>query len=284
MGTKKKVRFERHPSQVVFDPSSSSFVVTWSKCGKPVSERLASGKNPLAWIPSISAIVELCDRGCVHREWAIPAAKAVARAWDAGDRCGLDTDDAKKAAELVRDLSYVYTVSSDSTAYTDVWQAIRCLIDAMAKVRFMSLPLGEFEDDRIMPAIDKAVSECFTCDEFAVWQKSSMRRKFLYGIKRKDRTMVVYTLAALLFDSGACPILSIKDKYCLRVDSLEYSGLSADFSTTATIRFLKHALSVMREAKAKCLSICDTIIHMKKISKGGLPEDEKQKGEVTCNS
>ena len=95
----RRTRFERHASQVVFDPDSSSFVVTWAKCSLPMEERVASHKDPLTWIPSVSAMATLYDRGCVPHTQTVYAARAVGRAVDAGDREMLDTEGAKKAAE-----------------------------------------------------------------------------------------------------------------------------------------------------------------------------------------
>ena len=99
----RRIKFERRPSRVVFDPDCGEFVVTWSKCNLPLKDRLAAKRDSRKWLPSIDAIVSLYARGGQPIQ-AVPL--AIAKAWDAGDREGLDTDKAKKAAELIRDLAY----------------------------------------------------------------------------------------------------------------------------------------------------------------------------------
>ena len=247
---RRRIRFERHPSQVMFDPSSSQFVVTWAKCGKPDEERLAARRDPMTWIPSVGAVATLFDRGCVPPEQVVFAARAIGRAWDAGDRDMLDTEDAKKAAELVHDLSSMCVDASSSSVARDVGQAIRHLIDEMAAVSFMNLRSEDLEDSEVMPALEKASAECLSIDGFGMWTHASMRRRFLYCMNRKERTPVAYTLVSLFFDTGSCPLLSLSDRRTLRMIAFRGTNLALSFTVEHMVGFFKNALSKMREMKA----------------------------------
>ena len=145
-GKSRRTRFERHASQVVFDPVSSSFVVTWEKCSKPMEQRVAAHRDPLVWIPSVSAMATLYDRGCVPHTQTVYAARAVGRAVDAGDREMLDTEGAKKAAELVRDLSSMCVDATSPSVERDIRQAMRHLLDEIAAVRFLNSNARLFDE------------------------------------------------------------------------------------------------------------------------------------------
>jgi hypothetical protein len=248
------VRFERHPSQVVFDPSSSQFVVTWSKCGLPESKRLEAKKDPNKWMPSVMAMASLYDRGCLSLDRVVYAANAIGRAFDEGDREGLDTEGARKAAELVRDLSTMCGESSSPEVAMDVGQAMRHLLDEIAAVRFSEAPGSDFMEENAMPALEKATDECFLIDGFLSWTHASMRRRFLFCIDRKYRTDVVYTLVSMLFEVGTCPLLSIFDRRMIRMGAMKESGLSAFPSPDKFKSFFRHALECMREMKENGLS------------------------------
>ena len=247
----RRVRFERHPSQVVFDPTFSSFVVTWSKCGLPDEKRLEARKDPLTWLPSVAAIAALYDRGCVPQNQIVYAAMAVGRAWESGDRDGLDTEGAKKAAELVHDLAYMCVDVTSQAVARDVGQAMRHLLDEMAKVRFMNLKADDFADENVMPSLEKAAGECFSAEGFPTWSQSSMRRRFLFCLNKKERTELAYTLVSLIFDSGSCPLLSLSDRRILRMQSAKHSGMDRGaFSEQSFSEFFSYALNAMRDAKS----------------------------------
>lgn len=249
-----KIKFERHASQVVFDPASGKFVVTWVKCDRPSEERLTSHKDPLRWKPSISAVATLYDRGCVPPEQIVFAARAIGDSWKAGDRDLLDTESAKKAAELVSDLSSMCVNPDSSSVMRDIGQAMRHLLDEMASVRFMNAEQEEFEDATVMPALEKAAQECLKSSDFASWPFPSKRRRFLYCLNRKERSKVAYTLVSLIFDTGSCPLLSLTDRRILRMVAIRESGLEAGFTAETMVSFFRFALGKMREAKAagKC--------------------------------
>ena len=246
---RKRVRFEHHPSRVVFDPSSAQFVVTWSKCGASSEKRLESRRNPMSWMPSVSAMASLYDRGCIPKQQMLHAAKAIGRAWDSGDRIDLDTDRAKKAAEMVRDLASIEAGASD------IGQAMCRLVDEIAKVKFSGTPCSEFSDSALAP-IGRAISECFGIDGFASWPAASQRRRFLYCLNRRERTKVAYSLAALFFGTGSCPILSMSDRRALRAAA--YNDACGDMGEKWVVHmspefassFFRNALSAMASAKA----------------------------------
>jgi len=204
-------------------------------------------------IPSVSAVATLYDRGCVPKNQVVYAAMAIGRAWAAGDRVDLDTDEAKKAAELVHDLSSMCVDANSESVASDVGQAMRHLLDEMARVRFMNEMDEAFEESRVMPAIEKATAECLGIEGFGSWTSQSMRRRFLFCLNRKERSRVVYTLVSLLFDTGSCPLLSLSDRRAIRMASFRriYGervhpvGLDAGKAS----EFFRTALSMMREMK-----------------------------------
>lgn len=250
----RRLKFERHPSQVVFDPSSCSFVVTWAKCNLPAEKRMAERKDPLVWAPSISAIAELYDRGCIPSGQVVYAAMSMARAWAAGDRDMLDTESAKKAAELVHDLSSMCVDASSPAVEKDIGQAMRHLLDEMSMVRFAACPESQFEDSAVMPAMERAAAECFSIPEFVKWPFVSMRRRFMFCLNKRERSPVTYSLVSLLFDTGSCPLLPLSDRRNLRLGSIRASGLDEDFSSKSVCAFFRFALGKMRDAKALGLS------------------------------
>ena len=249
----RRIRFEHHSSRVMFDPSSLQFVVTWSKCGMPPEKRLEARRDPMTLIPSVSAIATLYDRGCVPKNQVVYAAMAIGRAWAAGDRVDLDTDEAKRAAELVHDLSSMCVDANSESVASDIGQAMRHLLDEMARVRFMNEMDEEFEESRVMPAIEKATAECLGIEGFGSWTSQSMRRRFMFCLNRKERSRVVYTLVSLLFDTGSCPLLSLSDRRAIRMASfrriygerVHAVGLDAGKAS----EFFRTALSMMREMK-----------------------------------
>lgn len=248
----RRIRFERHASQVIFDPASSSFVVTWAKCGRPPSERLTSVKDPLRWLPSVDSIATLYDRGCIPQSQTVYAARAVGRAFDAGDREMLDTEKARDAASLVRDISCICESSPfpvSQRSQIDIGQAMRSLLDEIAAVRFIETPLAYMDDASVIPVMEKAAAECFAIADFVSWPHPSMRRKFMFCLNRRERTNVIYSLVSLAFDVGACPLLSISDRRTLRLRAAFASGLSDSMSEETLVKFFREALSMMRQAR-----------------------------------
>lgn len=287
--SRRRVRFERHPSQVMFDPASSQFVVTWSKCGKPESERLASRRDPMTWIPSVGAVATLFDRGRIPQGQVVYAAMAIGRAWKDGDRDMLDTEEAKKAAELVYDLSSMCKDPLSPSCARDIGQAIRRLLDEMAAVSFMGVKPEELEDAAVLPSLEKATRECLSTDGFVNWTHSSMRRRFLYCLNRKERTKVAYTLTSLLFDTGSCPLLSLTDRRTLRMIAFSESGLVIGFTVENTMAFFGKALAKMREMKADGRSSLGERMTQQQFSDSVCPACDKtdnnlKKGEKQCNS
>lgn len=243
------VRFERNPSQIVFNPQTDSYVVTWAKCNISPAERIAKQKDALKWRPSVSAIAALFDRGRVDAENTVAAARAVGNAWRSGDRYLIDTDGAKKATELVSDLSGMCVDPKSQDVIRDIRQALRHLVDEIALSRFISEPDANFEEKKVLPSLSKAARECMSIEEFASWPSPSQRRRFLYCLNKHERSRVAYTLVSLLFDVGACPLLSLSDSRALRTISLSESGLERGLSVGGMDRFFEVALHKMHEAR-----------------------------------
>ena len=249
-----KIRFERHSSQVVFDPATSDFVVTWTKCGIPDSERLAAKRDPGKWMPSVSAVCTLFDRGCIPQNRIVYAARAIGRAWNAGDRDSLDTEEAKKAAELVADLSSMCVDPESESVAMDIGQAMRHLIDEMAAVRFAGVPCEKFSESAVMPTLEKAAEECFGVDGFESWPAVAKRRRFMFCLNKRERSEVKYTLISLLFDTGSCPLLSLSDRRMLRMRAMREANVVDRLTPESMCSFFRHALSVMRGVKDAGLS------------------------------
>lgn len=250
-GPAKRVRFERHASQVVFDPASSSYVVTWAKCGLPEEERLRLRKDAKGWIPSVSAMAELYDRGVVPEDRVVPAALAISAAYERGDRVGLDTEKSRRASELVGEIARMSSDSSSPSDFADLGHAIRGLLDEMAEVRFGNSSPEDFSEESLS-VLEKAAEECMSVPNFMEWPPKSMRRRFLYCLKNRHRTPLSYTMASLLFDCGTCPLLSSQERRALRIQSMKASAMDAGlFSKESMASFFTHALGVMRDAKSE---------------------------------
>lgn len=240
---------------MVFDPASSTFVVTWVKCDRPASERVAAQKDPLTWMPSISAIATLFERGCIPQDQVVFAARSICKAWSSGDREYLDTEGAKKAAELVSDLSSMCVDPHSQSVAMDIGQAMRHLLDEMSYVRFLNTDSKEFEDVNVLPALEKATKECFSVEAFGTWPAASKRRRFLYCLNKKERTQVAYTLVSLLFDTGACPLLPLTGRRVLRMHAIKNSGIDVNFTPESITEFFKYALDKMRDARKLGISM-----------------------------
>lgn len=247
MTARPRVRFERNASRVVFDPGSRSFVVTWSKCNKTADERISSRKDQLRWLPSVGAVTTLYDRGVVKLEQNVCAAAAIGRAWDAGDRELLDTEEAKKAAALVRDVASV--CGNATSAPYDAGLAIRHLVDEMSAVRFSEAEITREIVDGVLKRLDKAAEECLSVDGIRDWSPRDIRRKFLFCMKRKECTELVYSLLSLLFGTGACPLLSMSDRLMIRERGIASSGLSDSFDCLTVGRFFRSAANQMLDMK-----------------------------------
>ena len=204
------MRFERHASRVAFDQSIPGYVATWSKCGLPDARRITGRPDPSRWIPSIAAMATLYDRGAVPQDRIVCAGRAVAMAWNAGDREMLDSESAKGAAEMVRGIAL-----SSGPGEMDMMQAMRTLADEIAAVRLMDAPRESLCDGAVMRALEMACAECMSVPGFASWPAQSMRRRFIFCLRKRHRTDFAYTLASVLFGAGACPLLPLRDRVSL---------------------------------------------------------------------
>jgi hypothetical protein len=163
----------------------------------------------------------------------------------------LDTEGAKRAAELVRDLSSMCVDATSPSVERDLMQAMRHLLDEIAYVRFLNTPASELEESRIMPILDKATDECFSVHGFSSWPVQSMRRRFMFCMNKRERTEVSYTLVSLLFDVGSCPLLSLSDRRALRMQSIMASGIDDVFMPETVHSFFMNALNTMRAMKGE---------------------------------
>lgn len=245
---KRSVFFERRPSRLVFDAESGSFLVSWSKCNRTDQERLAARKDLSKWIPSVLGLVTLYDRGCIQPVHIVPLARSIGRAWMAGDREMLDTEGAKKAAELVHDLSSLCVDANSPAVVRDIGHAIRHLLDEIAAVRFANFPRDLMNPEKVLFDLERALDVCLALPDFRSWTARSMRKRFIYALR--DRTTELSaSLVALLFDTGACPLLSLSDRRSLRLLAVQASGLDERFGRDQVLAFLRFAVDQMVQAK-----------------------------------
>ena len=262
---KRRVYFERHSSRIVFDAASGSFLVSWSKCNRPEAERLAARKDPLVWIPSVLALVTLYDRGCITPDRIVPLARAIGRAWSAGDRETLDTEGARKAAELVHDISSMCVDSGSPAVVRDLGHALRHLLDEIAAVRFASYPRELMDPEKVLFDLEKALDACLANPDFLSWPARSMRKRFIYAMRR-GMTELSVSLVALLFDTGTCPLLSLADRRSLRLRAVQMSGLDDSFSRDRVLAFLRFAIDQMVQAKDADKSCLGTVFTQQQLA------------------
>lgn len=255
---KNRVSFERHPSRLVFDAASGCFLVSWSKCNRPEAERLAARKDPSQWIPSVLALVTLYDRGCIPPDRVVPLARAIGRAWTAGDREMLDTEGAKKAAELVHDLSSMCVDAESPAVVRDIGHALRHLLDEIAAVRFANYPRDMMKPEKVLFDLEQALDACLAIPNFRSWPARSMRKRLIYAL-RDSTTALNASLVALLFDTGTCPLLSLSDRRSLRLRAVQASGLDAQFARDQVLAFLRFAVDQMVQAKDADKSCLGTV-------------------------
>ena len=264
-GQKRRIYFERHPSRIVFDASSGSFVVSWSKFNRSDEERLAARKDPLTWIPSVLALAMMYDRGCIQPDRIVPLTRAIGRAWSAGDREMLDTESARKAAELVHDLSLLCVDAGSPAVIRDLGHALRHLLDEIAAVRFANYPRELMRPEKVLFDLENALDECLANPDFLSWSARSMRKRFIYAL-RGSTTALKASLVSLLFDTGSCPLLSLADRRSLRLRAMNESGLDDRFDRNQVLAFLRFALNQMVEAKDADKSSLGTVFTQQQLS------------------
>lgn len=164
------------------------------------AERLP--KDPSKHLVGISTAVGYWD--CVaRRENCLRCARTVRDAWNAGDRFLLDTDEARKAAEIVVDLAG--TQPDDR----DIMSALTDLQNAIADVCLHNVTAEEFD---VLDKCRTAFERCLAIPEYAGWSVYSRRRKLLYELRKLDKGPVSYTLLGLYFGEGPTPLLTSRQR------------------------------------------------------------------------
>lgn len=193
------MKFEKRPRKVIYLSNEDIYRATsdavTAKDRAPIAE-----KRRLVGIATAVTYWDNVDR----REHCLGCARTIKEAWLAGDRYLLDTDEAKKAAELVTDLA---DTKPDAI---DICSALMDLLNAIAKVRLADTKMEDFEVQQICT---DAITKCFETPGYTEWSGQARRRRFLYELKRKHRTPVTYTLMGLYFEYGATPLLTAKQRH-----------------------------------------------------------------------
>lgn len=224
------MKFEKRTRKVVYVESCDIYRAT--SC--VVTSRTRTPLDPRRHLVGVAAAVTFWDN-VDRRNHCLGCARTVKEAWLAGDRYLLDTDDARKAAELVADLA------DSRPDAIDICAALLDLLNAIAKVRLSNTPMEAFD---VLAACTEAIGKCYAIPEFCGWSPQAKRRRFLYELPRKDRTNVVHTLMGLYFEHGATPLLTSKQRQSLMT-------LDRGVGVDGAVRFFDNCL---RQMTAYCFS------------------------------
>ena len=192
------MRFEKRPRKVIYVKSDDIYRATIDT----VTSKTRTPIDPRKRLVGIAAAITFWDN-VDRREHCLGCARTIKDAWIIGDRYLLDTDDARKAAELVADLA------DTKPDRDDLCSALIDLMNAIAKVRMSNTPITAFD---VLPTCTSAIKRCYEVPGFSDWSAQAKRRRFLYELPRKDRTTVTYTLMGLYFNHGATPLLTAKQR------------------------------------------------------------------------
>lgn len=201
------MKFEKKPRRVIYVPEQDIYRATYDS----VTAQKRTPISPKLRLVGVAAAVFFWDNIDTKPEGSDTYAKAhclgcartIKEAYLAGDRYLLDTDDARKAAELVVDL--VDTQPEDA----DICSALIDLSNAIAKVRMLNTPIEAF--DVLQPCVD-ALEKCLAVPGYETWSIQSRRKRLMYELPRKYRTSVTCTLLGLLFNYGSTPLLTKKQQ------------------------------------------------------------------------
>lgn len=192
------MKFEKQQKHVTYVESDDIYRVSWDS----VFASPRTIRDPSKHLVGIAAAVMYWD-SVDRRNHCLGCARTINESWKCGDRYLLDTDEARRDAELVSDLS------SSRPDDNDICSALSDLQNAISMVRLNDLEMDDFE---VLPACTEAISKCMNIDGFNEWTPQAKRRRFLYELSRKDRTSVVYTLMGLYFGYGSTPIVTSRQK------------------------------------------------------------------------
>jgi len=223
------MKFEKRTRKVMYVASDDIYRAT----AGVVTSRDRIPLNPRKHLVGVAAAVTFWDN-VDRREHCLGCARTIKAAWQAGDRYLLDTDDARKAAELAADLA---DTRPDAV---DICAALVDLINAIAKVRLANTPMESFD---VLGACTEAIGKCLAIPEFNGWSVQAQRRRFLYELPRKDRSTVTYTLMGLYFRHGATPLLTSRQRQ-------ELLALDRGEGAEGAARFFDNCL---RQMTAYCL-------------------------------
>ena len=224
------MKFEKRTKRVMYVGLSDIYRVT----SDPVTSKRRAPLDPRRHLVGVATAVTFWDN-VDRREHCLGCAKTIKEAWVTGDRYLLDTDEARKAAELVADLA---DTKPDAI---DICAALLDLQNAIAKVRLANTPLEAFD---VLDVCSAAINKCYAVPDFKGWSAQAQRRRFLYELQRKDRTTVTYTLMGLYFKHGATPLLTIKQRQ-------ELMALDRGNGVEGAIQFFDNCL---RQMTAYCFS------------------------------
>jgi hypothetical protein len=224
------MRFEKRTKRVMYVQSGDIYRVT----SDPVTDKRRNPMDTRRHLVGVAAAVTFWD-SVDRRNHCLGCARTVKEAWKTGDRYLLDTDEARKAAELVADLA------DSKPDAIDICAALVDLQNAIAKVRLSNTPLEAFD---VLPACTAALEKCYGIPEFIGWSVQAQRRRFLYELQRKDRTSVTYTLMGLYFKHGATPLLTSKQRQ-------ELLALPREDGVSGAVQYLDNCL---RQMTAYCFS------------------------------
>ena len=224
------MKFEKRTKRVMYVGFNDIYRVT----SDPVTAKHRMPLDPRRHLVGVATAVTFWDN-VDRKEHCLGCARTVKEAWATGDRYLLDTDEARKAAELVADLA------NSKPDAIDICAALIDLQNAIAKVRLSNTPLEAFD---VLDICTAAINKCYAIPDFRGWSAQAQRRRFLYELQRKDRTTVTYTLMGLYFKHGATPLLTSKQKQ-------ELLSIDRGHGASGAIQFFDKCL---RQMTAYCFS------------------------------
>lgn len=224
------MKFEKRTRRVMYVELSDVYRVT----ADPVTAKHRTPIDAKRYLVGVATAVTFWD-SVDRRAHCLGCAKTVKEAWTTGDRYLLDTDEARKAAELVADLA------DSKPDAIDICAALIDLQNAIAKVRLANTHLESFD---VLPVCSAALEKCYAIPDFKGWSAQAQRRRFLYELQRKDRTTVTYTLMGLYFKHGATPLLTSKQRQ-------ELMALDRGEGLEGAVQFFDNCL---RQMTAYCFS------------------------------
>lgn len=199
------MHFERLARRVIYVPDGEGkeekacYLATNGKVGAPERKPLDPARRRVGIAAALTYWTNV-DK----REHCFACARTIAESYALGDRWLLDTEEAKKAAEIVCSLV------RNPPESMDVCAALIDLSDEIAKVRLAKTQPEDFE---VFEILQEAAAKCREIEGYESWNAHARQRRFVYVIPRAGRTEVVKTLVGLMFGIGDTDLVTTHQRH-----------------------------------------------------------------------